>query len=175
MCNHAAEFGPIDPENRPEARLSWVHPVKRCSVSCQGVALGYITVINPHLLDEFDQKTNMTLMEINLSALATVKTAKLSFKEPPRYPQVSLDFSLLVDRSRTYHSLLQELGEFSHELLRSVSYVDTYSGQGVPTGKKSVTVAITIASDSHTLSSEEISDFSSCLVKWLEARGISLR
>jgi len=175
MCNHPAEFDPIDPEAQPEARLSWVHPVKRCSVSCQGIALGYITVINPHLLDEFDQKADMALMEINLSALAAVKTAKLSFEEPPRYPQVSLDFSLLVDRSRTYRSLLQELEEFSHELLRSISYVDTYSGKGLPTGKKSVTIAITIASDNHTLSSEEISDFSSCFVKWLETRGICLR
>jgi phenylalanyl-tRNA synthetase beta subunit len=175
MCNRPAEFGSIDPEAQSEAHLSWMHPVKRCSVSCGGVVLGYITMINPHLLDEFDQKANMALMEINLSALDGVETVQLSFKEPPRYPQVNLDFSLLVDRSRTYDSLLQELDGFSHELLRSISYVDTYSGPSVPTGKKSVTVAITIASDSHTLSSDEINDFSSCFVKWLETHGMSLR
>lgn len=175
MRNQPVEFGAMDPEIQPEANLSWIHPVKRCSVSCQGVALGYITVINPHLLDEFDQKANMALMEINLSAFEGVETARLSFKEPPRYPQVNLDFSLLVEGSKTYRSLLQELEGFDHDLLRSISYVDAYSGQGVPAGKKSVTVAITIASNNHTLSSEEISDFSSSFVEWLEARGISLR
>ncbi|HPZ54724.1 MAG: phenylalanine--tRNA ligase subunit beta [Bacillota bacterium] len=175
MRNTTADFEVMDEQTAPEASLSWVHPVKRCLVSSSGIKLGYITVINPRLLDRFVQGANMAIMELNLSAFADVPMAKPSFAEPPRYPEVSLDFSLLVDLSMRYRALSEVLDGFSHDLLRSISYVDTYTGAGLPQGKKSVTIAVTIGSDDHTLSSQEIDGFSNAFISWLADRGISLR
>ena len=175
MRNRTADFEIMDEKLHPEAGLSWIHPVKRCAVSSCGVALGYITVINPKLLDKFVQGANMAIMDLNLTAFNKVPMGVPVFKEPPRYPRVSLDFSLLVDVSRPYKALLNELREFSHPLLESISYVDTYTGTGLPQGKKSVTVAMTIGSSDHTLSSQEIDDFSDAFISWLADRGITLR
>lgn len=173
--NAGADFGAMDADCHPAAHLSWVHPVKRCAVSASGADLGYITIIQPRLLGEFVQGANMAIMDLNLSAFAQVPMAELSFEAPPKYPRASLDLSLLVDTGKHYRQLEQELKGFSHSLLRSVSYVDTYTGEGLPGGKKSVTVAITIGSDDHTLSSDEISDFTETFVSWLSSEGISLR
>lgn len=175
MRNTGADFEALNADRHPAAHLSWVHPVKRCAVSASGSDLGYITMIQPKLLDEFVQGANMAIMDLNLSAFAQVPLAELSFDMPPRYPIASLDFSLLVDTGKHYRQLEQELKGFRHSLLRSVAYVDTYTGEGLPTGKKSVTVAVKIGSDDHTLSSDEIGGFTDAFVSWLSSQGMSLR
>lgn len=175
MRNTVADFEAIDAEADSEASLSWIHPAKRCRVSSNGIALGYITVMNPQLLDKFVQGANMAIIDLNLNAFADVPIAETEYKEPPRYPEVSLDFSLLVDSSVQYQVLERDLRAFSHALLRSISYINTYTGAGLPQGKKSVTIALAIGSDDHTLSSQEIDSFSSAFVSWLASEGISLR
>jgi phenylalanyl-tRNA synthetase beta chain len=161
--------------NMEESGLAYAHPNKRCLVCIGGRRAGYISIINPAVLKEFEQNANMALMEINLSGLLETPEQKINYQEPSKYPEVNLDFNILMPRSMLYRNFNEELNSFSHPYLKSIAYKESYTGMGIAETEKSITVSVTIVSDKHTLSGGEINEFKERFTSWIATNGYSLR
>ncbi len=170
ITNTGAEFGKLE-----ECDLSYVHPVKRCSVRIDGHHCGYLSIINPVTLKQFKQNVNLAFMEISLCGLSDLPKQAIRYQEPSKYPEVNLDFSVLMPKSLPYRSFREDLDGFRHPCLKSVSYGGSYEGPGVPAAQKSITIAFTIAAADHTLSGEEINQFNAAFADWLRENGYGLR
>ncbi len=157
----------------------WIHPVKSVSTACNGVDLGYISVLHPQIRQNLDKKLNVAFMEINLKELYAIERKTVKFAEPSRYPGVTLDFSFLADKAVRFDSMTADIDGFKENTLSSIltgyEFVDVYTGKGLPEDKKSMTFRFNIGSREKTLSSEEINDFSSGLLKYMESKGYQLR
>ena len=64
---------------------------------------------------------------------------------------------------------------FANTLLVSSSFVDIYTGKGLPEGKKSITWSFVIGSSERTLSSEDINGFTEALLEYMQSKGHMLR
>jgi phenylalanyl-tRNA synthetase beta chain len=57
-----------------------------------------------------------------------------------------------------------------NDLLQGVDFVDEYRGKGIPEGKKSVTIRLTIGSADRTLKTDEINGCANGVTKKLQKR-----
>ena len=88
------------------------------------------------------------------------------------------DISLLFDSQVKWSQMYDVIAQGIHEngLLHGADFVDEYRGKQVPAGTKSVTIRLTIGSLEKTLTSTEIEECASGVIKKLTKRlGAELR
>ncbi len=119
---------------------------------------------------------NVMLFELDQDALKPFKSRTNTFTHLAEYPVTDYDISLLLDGEVQWHDIAQTIGGIKSDLLHGASFVDEYRGKQVPQGKKSVTIRLTIGSKEKTLTSSEIEEAASGVLKKLVKRfGAELR
>ncbi len=81
---------------------------------------------------------------------------KISFTEIPRFPSVSRDLSLLVDKGVRFADIEKIAYECEKKLLTSVTLFDVYEGKNLEVGKKSYAVNFTLQDPDKTLNDKQI-------------------
>ena len=116
------------------------------------------------------------LFELDADALVPFKSRTNTFSHTAEYPMTEYDVSLLFDSEIKWADMLQTLRGFKSELFHGAAFVDEYKGKQIPAGKKSVTIRLTIGSLEKTLTSTEIEECASGVIKKLTKRlGAELR
>jgi phenylalanyl-tRNA synthetase beta chain len=80
------------------------------------------------------------------------------------------DVSLLVDRKVTVAELLRAASEQKVESCVGAEFVGTYGGEGIPEGKRSVTLRFEYRAGDRTLRDEEVDEMHWPLVKALQQK-----
>ena len=95
--------------------------------------------------------------EINWSALMrVVRKSKVQFTEVSKYPAVSRDLALLLDKSVAFEQIEQIARQTERKLLKSVELFDVYEGKNLPEGKKSYAVNFILQDEQRTLNDKQI-------------------
>ena len=118
------------------------------------------------------------LFELDVDALRPFRSRTNTFTHLPEYPMTDYDISLLFDSQVKWSQMYDVIAQGIHEngLLHGADFVDEYHGKQVPAGKKSVTIRLTIGSLEKTLTSTEIEECASGVIKKLTKRlGAELR
>lgn len=119
---------------------------------------------------------NVMLFEIDQDSLKPFKSRTNTFTHMPEYPMTDYDISVLLDGEVQWKDVAQTIGGVKSELLHGAAFVDEYRGKQVPDGKKSMTVRLTIGAKDKTLTSTEIEEAASNVLKKLVKRfGAELR
>ena len=66
------------------------------------------------------------------------------------------DLSLLIDAATTMDDVERVVRQSERRLLRGVSLFDVYEGKGLPEGKKSYAITITLRDDEKTLNDRAV-------------------
>jgi phenylalanyl-tRNA synthetase beta chain len=86
-----------------------------------------------------------------------------------KYPQIRRDLSFLVDKHITALDIENVVRSVClNEWLKGFDVFDVYIGKGIPDGKKSVAISITLQDASRTLVDAEINSLISAIIKALE-------
>jgi phenylalanyl-tRNA synthetase beta chain len=89
---------------------------------------------------------------------------------------VARDFAFVVDEDVPAETLLKAARGVDKKLVSEVRLFDLYRGKGLPEGKKSLAIAVTLQPETATLTDAEIEAFSAKLVAAVEkATGGTLR
>ena len=118
------------------------------------------------------------LFELDVDALRPFRSRTNRFTHLPEYPMTDYDISLLFDSQVKWSQMHDVIAQGIREggLLHGADFVDEYHGKQVPAGKKSVTIRLTIGSLEKTLTSTEIEECASGVIKKLTKRlGAELR
>ena len=119
---------------------------------------------------------NVMLFEIDQDSLKPFKSRTNTFTHMPENPMTDYDISMLLDGEVQWKDVAQTIGGVKSELLHGAAFVDEYRGKQVPDGKKSMTVRLTIGAKDKTLTSTEIEEAASNVLKKLVKRfGAELR
>jgi len=115
--------------------------------------------VSPKMLKMVDIDTDVFFGEINLDNLLK-KTANrvVRFSEISRFPAVSRDMALLVDKNVTFAQIEQIARKSGKKLLKEVSLFDVYEGSNLPKGKKSYAVNFVLQDDEKTLTDRQIDE-----------------
>ncbi|MBM3173023.1 MAG: phenylalanine--tRNA ligase subunit beta, partial [Chloroflexi bacterium] len=116
--------------------------------------LGVVGELHPRICQNFDLSDTAFLFEIDVDKLLSLTGKPMKYKSAPRYPSTTRDIALLVDEPMTYQQIYSAIEGFS--LVSQVMPVDLYTGEQVPSGKKSIAVRIVYQSSTHTLTDEEV-------------------
>lgn len=95
--------------------------------------------------------------DLNWSALAkAVRKNKVGYKEISKYPPVSRDLALLLDKSVDFAQIEQIAYQTEKKLLKNVELFDVYEGKNLPEGKKSYAVNFILQDEGKTLNDKQI-------------------
>ena len=105
-----------------------------------------------------------------------IRKNKVQFTEIGKYPSVSRDLALLVDKSVEFAQIEQIARATEKKLLRSVELFDVYEGKNLPAGKKSYAVNFILQDDQRTLQDKQIEAIMNKLIQALKSKlGAELR
>ena len=126
------------------------------SISVNGAEVGHIGQINENVAGFFELPKDRTfIFEVDLEALANTydNTPKL-FESVARFPSSARDIALLADKQRSSAEIESIIG--AHKLVEDVLPIDSYIGDGIPEGTKSLTYRIIFQSETGTLESSDV-------------------
>ncbi|GBD49930.1 phenylalanine--tRNA ligase subunit beta [Methylopila sp. Yamaguchi] len=159
---------------------AWFHP-GRSGVLQLGpkVVLGAFGELHPRTLAALGVSGPLVGFELILDALPQPK-AKPTRAKPPfdgsAFQPLSRDFAFVVDRDVPAGELIRAAQAAERKLVTRVDLFDRYEGPGVPEGKVSLGLAVTLQPREKTLTDAEIEEISARIVAQVaKATGATLR
>jgi len=135
---------------RPE-----MHPGRTADIYVGETLIGFIGQIHPLTAKAY--KINETFaFELNMDAIFALAKVKDGYQVVSRFPAVSRDLAILVDRQVAAADLKAAIVTAGGSLLHDVEIFDVYIGANVSDDKKSLAYALTFVDVEKTLVDEEI-------------------
>ena len=141
------------------------------TLSLNGKQLLQIGSVAAAIRRRTDVKQDVYYLEMNFEALAkSTKKLKIAAGELSKFPEVSRDLALLVDKSVTFSSLRDAAFAAERKLLKSVSLFDVYEGDKLPEGKKSYALSFILEDKTRTLDERTIERVMANLTRQFEQK-----
>lgn len=99
-----------------------------------------------------------------------VKKHVVEYKEISKYPAVSRDLALLVDKTVEFEQIKEIAYSTEKKLLKAVELFDVYEGKNLPEGKKSYAVNFILQDEQKTLNDKQIDSIMKKLIDNLTKR-----
>jgi phenylalanyl-tRNA synthetase beta chain len=127
------------------------------SISKKDVAtIGWISKKNRNY---FDIRNEVFIADINWNiVLDLLVMNKVKFKELAKFPSVTRDLSLLLDKNIQFGAISTLAIQAEKILLKNLQLFDVYEGKNLPEGKKSYAVRFILQDESKTLQDKQIEE-----------------
>ena len=144
---------------RAKENLDELHPGRSADIIAQGQKIGVFGELHPNKLKEYDLgKTSALVLEMDLNALFNLKVGLIKAKPYSRFPNVTRDLALVLDKSVEARDVIKTIKTIGKGLVRDAEIFDLYEGGNIGDNMKSLAVTITFGSDERTLSDKEVND-----------------
>ena len=131
-----------------------------------GKPLAVLGVVSKGILKTFDIKEDVFFADIFWDeALAESVRHTVHLTEIPKFPEVSRDLALLLDKNITFSQVENIAYNVERKLLRRVTLFDVYEGKNLEEGKKSYAVNFILQDSDKTLTDRQIETIMSKLQK----------
>ena len=134
-------------------------------------------IVNPEISKLFGLKETVYFAEINWNNLLKVAGKQtVLYKEIAKFPEVSRDLALLVDKKVTFGQIKAIAQKTEKKLLKNVSLFDIYEGDKLGADKKSYAVNFILQDENKTLTDKQIDKIMNNMIKNFEKEiGAQLR
>ena len=175
----AALGAPVDNLQVSTDAPAWYHPGRSGSLRLGPTPLARFGEIHPRVLKGLDIDAPLAGFEVLIDAVPLPRGKSGSARpllKPSPFQPVTRDFAFLVDAEVPAEKLIRAARGAEKALIRSVALFDLYSGKGMPEGKKSLAIAVTLQAPDRTLTDAEIEAVSEKIVaQVVKATGGTLR
>ena len=128
-----------------------------CIETRGGKLLAQMGIVAKRLQVGFEIPTEVYYADICWGeAMKLIRKNKVSYYDVPKFPAVSRDLALLVDKSVDFAQIEALAYQSEKKLLREVRLFDVYEGKNLPAGKKSYAVNFILQDESRTMSDKQI-------------------
>jgi phenylalanyl-tRNA synthetase beta chain len=139
---------------------TWFHP-GRCGSLQFGPKniIGHFGEIDPRVLEALDVAGPLVGFELALDDIPAPKSKPTKTKpklELSDFMPLERDFAFIVDRNVKAAELVKAAQGADKVLITEVMVFDVYEGKGIPEGKKSIAIAVTLQPHEKTLTEAEI-------------------
>ena len=150
-----------------------LHPGQTAAILRHGERIGVIGVLHPALASEL-KLSGAVLFELRLESVSTGTLPK--FKALSRFPTVRRDLSLVLPKATSASAILECIGQVGLDVLTNLELFDLYVGEGIDSGLKGISLALTFQSRSRTLDDTEVNAALSMILDSLDRTlGAALR
>ena len=161
--------------------ISGLHPRSATTISVvvDGAwrQAGVLGELHPDLLERWELKDDVIVFDLDLEVLSQAGNGVVRVQPLPRFPAVRRDFALVVDAALPAASIVAALRGCgaADGFLEGVEIFDVYQGKGVPTGKKSIAVAVTLRAADRTLAEADVQRIADALLSDVRVLGAEVR
>lgn len=114
-------------------------------------------VVSKKQTSKLDIEAPVFFADFNWSALMkTVKNKSVSFTEIPKFPAVSRDLALLLDKNIEFAEIEKIAYQSEKKVLKEVRLFDVYEGKNLEEGKKSYAVNFLLQDEQKTMNDKQI-------------------
>ncbi|MCI6161493.1 MAG: phenylalanine--tRNA ligase subunit beta [Prevotellaceae bacterium] len=122
-----------------------------------GKLLAEMGIVSKNIQKQAGIDNEVYYADLNWSALMkAVHKNKIEYKEICKYPEVSRDLALLIDKDVEFAKIEQIAYQSEKKLLKKVELFDVYEGERLPEGKKSYAVNFILQDGQKTLNDKLI-------------------
>jgi phenylalanyl-tRNA synthetase beta chain len=121
-----------------------------------GTNVGSMGRLAEHVAVSYKFRQPVYVLELDLDALLSGPAKAIQYSPLPRYPSVTRDISLLVNRNVGLDEIFAAVNNLHVADCRSVKLVGTFEGGNIQSSKRSVTLRLEYRSDERTLRDEEV-------------------
>ena len=164
---YAGRYSFVIPKQMP----SQMHPGQTADISVNNDVVGMVGKLHPAV-----EKEDVYVLEINLDKLLSKKTGKMKFKEISKYPTISKDLAILIDKDISSDEISKAIKKAAGSLLTNTEIFDVYEGKNIPEGKRSIAYSLSFGANDRTLTDEEINNIMNKVIENLQNKmGAELR
>lgn len=175
----AAIGAPVDNLSAQPGAPDWYHPGRSGVLKLGDRVMAQFGELHPEISASADLKGPVVAFEVFLDAppLAKAKATKARPKLVlSSFQPLERDFAFIVDADVDADKLVRAARNADKALVTAVRVFDVYAGKGVPGGKKSVALSVTLQPVERTLTDAEIEAASNKIVAQVaKATGATLR
>jgi len=132
-----------------------LHPGRTALICLDEAVVGFIGQVHPMLAKEYEVPATY-VAELNLQALLSATASGVHYEAVSKYPAVTRDMALLVDRKVTNQELVSVIQKQAGNYLKDIHLFDVYQGTSLGAEKKSMAYSLTFVNPEATLVEEEI-------------------
>jgi phenylalanyl-tRNA synthetase beta chain len=149
---------------------AWYHPGRSGTLRLGANAFAHFGEVHPKVLREMDLRGPVVAFEVFLAKVPEPRSkgpARPLLKLSP-FQSVNRDFAFLVDTDVPADKLVRAATGADKALISGVQLFDEYAGKGMPEGKKSLAIAVTLQPREATLTDEDLEAVSKKVVAQVE-------
>jgi phenylalanyl-tRNA synthetase beta chain len=135
--------------------------------TADGKPIGSIGRLAENIAAQYKFRQPVYVLELDLGALLNGPVKAIQYAPLPRYPSVTRDISLLVDRNVALDDIFAMVTKQQVAACRNVKLVGTFEGGNIDPSKRSVSLRLEYRSDERTLRDEEVEEYHSQLTSAL--------
>ncbi|OGW88757.1 MAG: phenylalanine--tRNA ligase subunit beta [Omnitrophica bacterium RIFCSPLOWO2_01_FULL_50_24] len=139
---------------------SFGHPVfetgQALSIMVREEQIGYYGVMSKTARKVYDIKRSVFYAEFNLEKILARRSRSKTVRSISKFPPAPRDLTVLVPEAVKSSSISEEIRKRGKGLVQSVEVFDTFKGEKVPAGKKSLSFRIFYQASDRTLTTEEV-------------------
>ena len=150
--------------------LSLWHNQKSAEIKINNEEVGFLGEISPSIADELKLKSSLVIFDLDFEKLLKLVSEEKEYRPISPYPSAIRDISILIPAKIPVSQVLNEIEQSGAGSIKDVDLFDIYEGDEIPDGKKNLAFHIIYQAEDRTLSSKELDDAQSKLIKALESK-----
>jgi phenylalanyl-tRNA synthetase beta chain len=170
---------PVDNMSAQAGAPDWFHPGRSGVIRLGDRVMAHFGELHPEIVATADLSGPVAAFEVFLDAPPLPKARPTKARPPLKlspFQPVERDFAFIVDADVEAEKLVRAARNADKALVASARVFDVYDGKGVPGGKKSIAIAVTLQPVERTLTDAEIEAASAKIVAQVaKATGAVLR
>ena len=128
-----------------------------CYKNRAGRTLAEVGVLSLKIKKAFGLQNDVFYADLDWDAIfKAVRRNRIIFQEISKYPAVSRDLALLVDKNIEFKQIEDIANQTEKKLLKRIELFDVYEGKNMPEGKKSYAINFILQDDNKTLNDKAI-------------------
>jgi len=161
----------------PATDLPAFHPGKSARIKLGAAKIGLLGLLHPNVAERQGVDANCWLFELDLEKVLEYCPGRAGFQELPRFPVVVRDVAILTETGFESDRVVDFVRRWeARGLIESIELFDSYVGDAIPAGTKSLAYSIAYRALDRTLTDEEVNEVHSQLVTALrDGLGVTLR
>ena len=165
-----AEFGMSSRISQKKYDLPFAHPARGAEMIAGKDASVKLFQIHPKTAKEFGIPENSSIVCITLKPFEKLLGKIKKVSALPKFPGISYDISVICDENLSVEKLTKNFKKVD-KLITKAEVQSLWRGEGVETGKKSVTLEFEFRAEDRTLTEKEAKSLEKQIAEELEKRG----
>ena len=160
-----------------DASLAFLHPGRQAKVMVKGgrEQIGYLGEVHPQVSKTYGMNGKVYIAQVDVQALYDYANFDKKYKEIPKYPAVTRDLSMVMDKEIPAGEIENVISKCGGKLLESYNLFDIYEGERIGENKKSLAYSMVFRANDRTLEDKDVNPIIDKIIAKLKEKNIELR